>query len=1176
MPDVHAAISQASAYVYDAVRLGAGKFISAAEGIEAIGGALGAIRAVKGGTTAIEAAKAASVGAIAFDPHAERLSNLIQSSPALANPVNAYLAAKPDDSAAVGRMKNALESLGMDAALVGVLGATVKGYKAVGAWKAGTGSAEEAVQATHEIGQAMDQHNAIKNKVEGVSDGGSAPAAPAALDPANDSAARPLTVTSMPAEGELPGATADAPQSGPETHTDAGGRTFTKDGPEQPWVAKPGEAANDNAGVRANAQVPDGSATDAPSPASDAPGPSFKPSIVLPEQARSIYEGAASDMDAFSRFGSWDGAIANGHIFGKGGSIPYQKLAGGELGHTELDAFVSNTAELLKDQFDAAKGGAVLSDARVNALVQQRYDLYGEDPAALMGVITRAGEDANSLVANMEASFAVAQRGYQDAYALAARIKSGDLTGFGTADAAMEGLRQRIEVASSAWSSGQAMRAASGRALRRLRSDFRLQLADVEALKSMDPDALVELLNATGGDPRALQAATQPALLPRITDAAQFLYTNNLLWGLRTHFINFSTNFYMVAARPMERILGSMAQSKIAARTGDQELAAAALQTRQEALHAYTYMGATLSDNWKSAVEAFKQGDSIMAPHSNELATGTNAHGDLGRKIAQLPWKPWDSLGNVTANALMVAAPKAIALPSRSIGAVDEFIKGISYRSNVLAKAHVNGVSNGLEGAQLSTFVRDRLYAAFDDAGHAVDAAALQEAKVATFQQDLLPGTLGSAVQGLTGNIAFAKFILPFVRTPTNVIRYGWKLTPVLNGLQAEYRNMILGHLGPEQQAQAIGQMAMGSLFMGLAAYLHHSGSITGGGPGDPVQRNKLKATGWQPYSFVHKNDDGSLTYTPYGRFDPLAMPFGMVADVSDVLHAHADTPDSKIGQSISAMMLAIASSVAKSFSEKSYLKSMDDTLQAALDPDSNGGQKLTRVGGQMVANFVPGSSLMRNTNPDPYLRETRHFIDATMAEIPGFSFHLPPKRDAFGDPINVHKGLWVNSPGDMVDAELRRMGEVPDPEGKILGPPAAKFKGGIDLRDITMVDGRNAYDRYQELARQPAPRAQPIKDVVARVMQTSAYKNAPGGEPGTKGTKMSMITDPMRKYREVADREMMGDKNVRDAAYKKQMATVSAYANRQSNQNPTAGNATNQALGKLQGAFTQALTGPR
>lgn len=56
----------------------------------------------------------------AFDGHEARLSNLIESVPALQNPVSEYLAADEDDSELEGRFKNAVEGLGVGAAADGL------------------------------------------------------------------------------------------------------------------------------------------------------------------------------------------------------------------------------------------------------------------------------------------------------------------------------------------------------------------------------------------------------------------------------------------------------------------------------------------------------------------------------------------------------------------------------------------------------------------------------------------------------------------------------------------------------------------------------------------------------------------------------------------------------------------------------------------------------------------------------------------------------------------------------------------------------------------------------------------------------------------------------------------------------------------------------------------------
>ena len=87
----------------------------------------------KGGQFAQTAAKGAVADAVVFDPHEERLSDLVQSVPELQNPVTEFLAADPNDTAAEGRLKNAIEGsvLGFAAdALFLAVKATRSGLKA--------------------------------------------------------------------------------------------------------------------------------------------------------------------------------------------------------------------------------------------------------------------------------------------------------------------------------------------------------------------------------------------------------------------------------------------------------------------------------------------------------------------------------------------------------------------------------------------------------------------------------------------------------------------------------------------------------------------------------------------------------------------------------------------------------------------------------------------------------------------------------------------------------------------------------------------------------------------------------------------------------------------------------------------------------------------------------------
>ena len=99
---------------------------------------MGALKVLGKGKTALGTAMKMEAGAVltgqaVFDPFDEKLSDLIQSVPALENPVTEYLQADPDDSVAEARFKLALEDIGLGAASLGI----VQSLKALGKMKKG-------------------------------------------------------------------------------------------------------------------------------------------------------------------------------------------------------------------------------------------------------------------------------------------------------------------------------------------------------------------------------------------------------------------------------------------------------------------------------------------------------------------------------------------------------------------------------------------------------------------------------------------------------------------------------------------------------------------------------------------------------------------------------------------------------------------------------------------------------------------------------------------------------------------------------------------------------------------------------------------------------------------------------------------------------------------------------
>ena len=814
-----------------------------------------------------------------------------------------------------------------------------------------------------------------------------------------------------------------------------------------------------------------------------------KAASVSEPDMESIVKFARDDSIAIEKFGSREAATEAGYKFASP-KLPWQKLRTS----TDVDGFVANVAKVLSPQMDTAKGGAVLSDARVREMVSQRAQVFNEDPEMAMGMLIQAGDQAASLVANMEASYLVAQRMMQDTYDTAFRIRNGMLNEWGgDAIKAGEELKARLSASADLLASARSMSSNSGRALRRMRGEFSVKPEDVAKLQGLDAQQLVDVVYATKGDPKKLARAMNPAWMERALGGVQYSLTNSLLWFYPTHLVNLSTNLYMLAARPTEKLLGSIA------------LGAKGSGVRKQAMKEYAYTGAALGDAWEAMVEAFKRGDSVMTPHQTE-------NFEVGRQAGnRIPWRPLNSIWDVFANGA-TAASVTLGLPTRSLGAVDEFVKQLRYRAVVQARSAVEASTAGLGGQAFTDYVQRSMDKAFDEGGRALDGAAMREAQTATFQSELdyetLPGMgFGKGIRNLKANVPSLGIVLPFVKTPINVLRYAWKMTPGLNLLQTEYRKALTGANGAEAQAHAVGQMMLGSTFSGMAAMLAVEGRLTGGGPSDPKLKKQLTDSGWRPYSIVWTGDDGEKKYFPLGRFDPIGMPFGMIADLVDMQLLHPGTKEAEGGMS------AVALALAQNFSEKTFLLNINQLMRAVTEP----GTYLEKYMGSTAGSAIPFSALLRGTNPDPYMRDARGFIDNMMRNMPGYSETLPPSRDIYGDPVWRRVGLTTSQDNDLVEAEHQR---IMMDTGYGIGP-ANPQREGVDLRDVVLEDGRNAYDALQELAGHPEGKPD-LKDAMAKAIKDKRYALLPDGDAGTNGTKLHLLSGIVAKYREAAFKTLM------------------------------------------------------
>lgn len=326
---------------------------------------------------------------------------------------------------------------------------------------------------------------------------------------------------------------------------------------------------------------------------------------------------------------------------------------------------------------------------------------------------------------------------------------------------------------------------------------------------------------------------------------------------------------------------------------------------------------------------------------------------------------------------------RQVRIPGRALMAMDEFFKSIARRQELNALAFRQADAAGLTGTARANRIAKILAEPTKEMREAADVFA----RTSTFQNPM--GGFGNALMALSNSHPLAKIVLPFVRTPINIIKFAGKRTP-LGLLSKEIRANILGKNGVVARDQELSRLAMGSMVLTATASLAAEGLITGSGPSDPREMAVLRASGWQPNS-VKIGD----TYYSYARFEPLALLLGVAADMYELSGSMTDLELEEVGMSL-------AGSVAKNLTSKTWLRGPSELINALTDPDRYGQRWLQKLAGTVVPTGVAQIARLN----DPILRDARSMLDQIRSRIPGLSQSLLPRRDIFGEEIRLEGAL--------------------------------------------------------------------------------------------------------------------------------------------------------------------------
>lgn len=592
-------------------------------------------------------------------------------------------------------------------------------------------------------------------------------------------------------------------------------------------------------------------------------------------------------------------------------------------------------------------------------------------------------------------------------------------------------------------------------------------------------------------------------------------FINSILSGPKTQAVSFITNVATTVLQPFERMVAGALHGG-----SREEFIEGGLQ--------YIALATNLRDAFRLAGRALRRGDPIIDPFRSTV----EIQGQAAISAARM------GLNGGIASSVVDFLGGLIRIPSRLLMTQDEFFKQLTYRARIQAGAWREASRSGLEwgSKEFAELVDRRMQGAFDAEGVAVHADALEASRNVTFTDDLAAQTwtgnrtLGETLHSATTNHPFLQLIMPFVRTPTNVARFFWNRTPGLNLLRSQFNNDIMGRNGVEAAARARAQMATGGLLWGAAVTYALEGDITGGGPSDPTLQRQLRSTGWQPYSFRIRNEDGSVTYRDYSRLDPFGLFFSVAADMTE---ASSFLTEREWGQVAGDMTVALA----RQLQNKTYVSGLVRAMGALAEPDRRGERFVNGLAGGFMPSFV--NQALRD---DPYMREVRSLADALKARMPG-SVEMDPVRNILGEAVVNPVGYgpdWLSPiaqttrPGgdQPMTREWRRTLQdgVHDEIARqlvhhnaALRPPAPVLQGEVDLREYQHpTTGRTAYDRYQTLVGEVTIQGMTLKESLADLIRSPEYREiATDGTFDHDGSRIDLIRRVIGFYRQAAEQQL-------------------------------------------------------
>ena len=506
---------------------------------------------------------------------------------------------------------------------------------------------------------------------------------------------------------------------------------------------------------------------------------------------------------------------------------------------------------------------------------------------------------------------------------------------------------------------------------------------------------------------------------PTLAKKMQEYYINSLISGLGTPVVNVYSALFKGAIAPWERIIESVVERGVEGKT------------IREGLSMFPALVTSFAEAWRFAGRGFLNG----APLDLTYSVATK---DLNQFLENFRTRSI-GVGKITTNAdgtvsyiepskAAEVAGEIIRTPTRVSTAVDEFSKAFFRRMefNALKYRYAYGMSDDqfrkinmknnpdatpeeISAARRELVSKLQTIDLNDEqwltkmkmAGLEKEAVDIVEfAKRNVFQEDFTDtwlglGKIGKGLTKLRADAPLFSFIVPFIKTPVNIIRDAVKYVP---GTAFSYKDS-------DQFSNVVAKNLLGLTAMTTLWGLSDSEVITG--HHTDKERATKEAAGI-PEMAIKLGDK----WYDYSRIEPLATTLGLTLDVMSRYKNLVREGKDELAAKLAAQFFDVAKD---NIIEKTFLAGIANIVMGVSDFERYGPQILNNTVGSLVPAVVGSVARLQ----DPVNKEVDSAIASLKNRIPGLREELPTKFDILGKPKTV-------APGQVLGLAAREAEQTP------------------------------------------------------------------------------------------------------------------------------------------------------